>query len=291
MPEQIVQFTITGILTGSIYALVAIGLVTFYNVTGILNLAQGDFVMLGGMIFVSIYKLGLPLLPAAVLSIILIAIIGIFIERTAIYTARNSPIIILISITVGLGIFLHGLALIIWGTSPQSTSSFIGSEPIRIYGAVLPLQGILVIISLLLLLLVLYIFFEKTILGTSLKACMINPEASQLVGINVRNMSMLSFTISAAIGAIGGIIVAPISGITYDMGLMLSVKGFMAMVIGGMTNVFGAVVGGLILGLFESFTAGMISTIYSDAISFVILILFLFLLPNGLFAKSKGKRV
>jgi branched-chain amino acid transport system permease protein len=289
--SQMLQFLITGLTTGSIYALVAIGFVTIYNVTGVLNFAQGEFAMLGALTCISLVNMGLAIGAAIPLAILITALIGLTIERTTIFPSRNSSFITLIIITLGVSILLRGLGLIMWGTYPLSLSSFSNNQPIQIFGAVLIPQSIWVFAILFVLLGLLYLFFEKTFLGSAVKASVINPTAAQLMGINPQSMSAFAFTMSAALGAIAGIITAPITGAMYDMGFLLGLKGFVAMVIGGMNNVSGAVLAGFLLGIVESFSGGYISTAYSDAISFAILLLVLFLSPNGLLAKASGKRV
>lgn len=289
--SQIIQFIITGLTTGSIYALIAIGFLTIYNVTGIINFAQGEFTMFGAMFSITFFKMGMPIYMAVVLAVIVTALIGFGVERVAIMPNKNTTSINLIIITIGVSILLRAAGLFAWGTYPKSLPPFSNNDPILILDAVIVPQSIWVIGTLLFLLLVLYLFFEKTIIGSALKACVINPTAAKLMGINPHLMSAFAFFISAAIGGIAGIVVVPITGAMYDMGLMLGLKGFMAMIIGGMTNVPSVVTAGFLIGLIESFSAGYISTSYSDAISFAILLLILFIAPNGIMSKVTGKRV
>ncbi|MBP1157180.1 MULTISPECIES: branched-chain amino acid ABC transporter permease [unclassified Paenibacillus] len=291
MDSQLIQFLITGITTGSIYAFIAIGFVTVYNVTGILNFAQGEFVAIGALTCISLVKMGLPLPVAILLAVAITALVAIIMERTTIAPARHSSLFMLISITIGVSVLLKGISLLIWGTNPLTLDSFSNIQPIQIFGAVLISQNIWIIFTLGLILGLLYLFFEKTVLGSALKACVINRKAAQLMGINTEKMSALAFAMSGAIGALAGILLAPISSATYDMGLLLTLKGFVALVLGGMHSVSGAVVGGLLLGIIEAFSSGYISTTYSEAFSFIILLLVLFLSPNGLLVKVSGKRV
>jgi branched-chain amino acid transport system permease protein len=288
---QLMQFVVTGLTTGSIYALVAIGFVTIYSVTGILNFAQGEYSMLGALICISCVNVGIPIYIAIPLAIVITALIGFLVERMTIFPSRNSSIITLIIMTIGVSILLKGLGLIIWGTYPLSLPPFSSMPPIQVFGAVIIPQSIWVFIILILQLALLYLFFEKTFLGSAVKASEVNPKAARLMGINTYSMSALAFTMSAAIGAVAGIMTAPITGAMYDMGFFLGLKGFVAMVLGGMNSIPGAVMGGFMLGILEALTGGFISTAYSDAVSFAILLLVLFLKPNGLFAKASGNRV
>lgn len=289
--DLIMQYIVTGLTVGSIYALIAIGFVTIYNITGVLNFAQGEFAMIGALTCITFVNAGLPMFVSIILAIVATAIIGFVIERTAISQARNSSVMNLIVITVGLSIFLKGLGLIIWGTYPKQLAPIIRMEPINFMGAVINPQSIIIFIVLAILLFVLYVFFDKTYIGSALKASEKNPRAARLMGINTKTMSALAFTLAAALGAIAGIMIAPLTDATYEMGFLIGIKGFVGMVIGGMNNISGAVMGALLVGLLEAFSGGFVSTFYSDAITFLVLIVVLFLKPNGLFARASGERV
>lgn len=289
--SQLLQFTLTGLTVGSIYALLAIGFVTIYNTTGILNFAQGEFAMIGAMSCISLVGFGLPMYAAIPIAILLTSLVGLLIERTLIRQAKHSTPVTLVVITIGLSIFLKGLGLIIWGTYPKTLAPIFQMKPIVIFGAVISSQSLFIFSVLIFLLIVLYIFFERTFIGSALRASETNAKAASLMGINSQTMAAISFVLAAALGAISGIIIAPLTDATYEMGFMIGLKGFVAMVIGGMNNIPGAAAGGLLLGVLEAFASGFISSTYSDAISFAILLFMLFFMPNGLFTKSSGKRV
>lgn len=288
---DLMQYIVTGLTVGSIYALLAIGYVTIYNITGILNFAQGEFAMIGALTCITFVNAGFPMYVSAILAIIITATLGLIIEKTAITHARNASMMNLVIITIGLSTFFKGLGLIIWGSSPKQLAPIIKMEPIQFMGAVINSQSIFILIILFILLAILYVFFDKTFIGSALKASEKNPRAAKLMGINTKTMSALAFTLAAAIGAIAGIIITPLTDATYEMGFLIGIKGFVGMVIGGMNNIPGAVVGGLLVGLLETFSGAFVSTYYSDAITFLVLILFLFFKPNGLFAKASGERV
>lgn len=287
----LLQFLITGLSVGSVYALIAVGLVTVYNITGIINFAHGEFVMVGALTCISLYNMGLGLFPAALLAIAITGLVGGIVERTALYPARKAGFVVLLIITIGISILLRGLGQLIWGTYPKPLPPFSNNNPINIFGAVIVPQSIWIFAVLVFLLILLYFFFEKTVMGSAVKACVINPKAAQLMGINISQMSTYSFMISAAIGAVAGIVVTPVTSASYDMGLFLGLKGFVVMVFGGMNNINGAIVGGLMLGVIEAMAGGYISTSYSEAIIFGILLMALFFFPNGLLGKAIGKRV
>ena len=226
--SEILQYLFSGVTLGGIYALIALGFVTTYNVTGILNFAQGEFVMLGALLTVSLAGAGLPVPLAAILAILLVAAIGAVMERLAIYPARNASLVTVIIITIGVAIAIRGVALLVWGTNPYSLPAFTAGDSLKIMGAALAPQSLWVIGTALVVVSLLYLFFEKTYLGKAVKACVVNKLAAQLMGISPQFMSLLAVAISGALGAIAGIVVSPITMANYDMGLMLGLKGFVA---------------------------------------------------------------
>lgn len=289
--SQFVQLLFSGLTVGSIYALVALGFVITYSITGILNLAQGDFAMLGALLCITFVNSGFPFIIAILLSVVLVMIIGGLFERSAIYPARHSSIATLIIITIGAAFVFRGIAIFVWGTQPYALRPFTGNDSLQIFGAVIQTQNIWAIGISLVSLAVLYFFFNKTYMGKAVTACVVNPFAARLMGIQPRKMSFGAIVISAGLGALAGIIIAPISGASYDMGVMIGLKAFIAAVIGGLTNAPVAIAGAFIIGILEAFTEGYFSSGYKDAISFGLLLLVLFFMPNGIFAKASGKRV
>ena len=270
------QFVLSGISTGSIYVLVALGIVTIYSVTGIVNLAQGEYCMLGAMLAVTYLRWGFPLALAFVASVASVTLIGILIERLTVRPARSASSITLIMITVGVSIVVRGVALLAWGSSPYSLPAFTKGPPLDIFGAAVSLQRVWIVTTALFALSLLYFLLERTLLGKAVRACAINRQAAGLMGISASQMSMLVFGLSAALGAVGGIVIAPLMLASYDMGLMLGLKGFVAAVIGGLTSLPGAVIGGLLLGVIESLGAGLISSGFKDAIAFLVLLIVIF---------------
>ncbi|MBS4025636.1 MAG: branched-chain amino acid ABC transporter permease [Clostridia bacterium] len=295
MPElrDIVQFFISGMTMGGIYALIALGFVIIYNVTGVLNLAQGEFAMVGALLAVSFYKTGLPYPLVIILSVLAVVLLGVIMERLTINPARSrgASVITLIIITIGVGMIVRGISLIVWGTNPYSLPPFIKADTLHILGAYMRPQSFWVIGLMLLCVTLLYLFLEKTMVGIALKACVVNRLAAMLMGIKPERMSLLSFALSGGLGAIAGIVMTPLILASYDMGLMLGLKGFVAAVAGGLTSAPGAVLGGLLVGLLESFGAGIISSGYKDAFAFIILLIVLYLRPSGLFGLKGFKRV
>lgn len=292
MWDQILQFVLTGVTLGSTYALVALGFAIIYNASDVVNLAQGEFVMLGAMSAISLSAgQGLPLPVAILLAVLITLILGLMLQRFAIAPARGITVVGTIIITIGASIFLRGLALLIWGKDIHALPHFSGETPLRLGGVTLLPQNLWVMGGAAVLVLAVHLFFNRTLLGKAILACSCNRTAAQLVGINVGRMLLVAYGLSALLGAMAGVLVAPITYTSYDAGIMLGLKGFAAAILGGMGNPMGAVAGGLLLGLLESLAAGLISSGYKDAIAFVVLLLVLFLRPSGLFGRASAERV
>jgi branched-chain amino acid transport system permease protein len=263
--------------------MVAIGFNIIYNVTEVINLAQGEFVMLGGLIMVFMHvSLGLPMIPAFVATILMVTLAGMLLDRLAIKPIRHPSVMTLIIATIAASIVIKGAAMLIWGKSPYDLPAFSGRTPIELGGVVLQPQYLWVIGFLAVVAVGLTLFFNRTILGKAMSACADNPDAARLVGINVQFMVLLSFALSAAIGAIAGMTLTPIALMDYDRGAMLAIKGFGAAILGGLGSFPGAILGGLMIGLIESWGAGLLLSGYKDAYALVILLLVLFVRPSGI---------
>ncbi len=290
--SQLFQYLITGVTVGSTYAIVAIGFNIIYDVTDIINFAQGEFVMLGGLIMVFFHvSLGLPLILAFPLTVILVTLVGMLLDRLAIHPIRQPSVLTLIIATIAASILIKGAAMFIWGKDPFDLPAFSGRNPITVFGAVIQPQYFWVIGFLIITVIALSIFFDRTITGKAMSACADNADAASLAGINVNRMILLSFALSAGIGAVAGITVTPISLMEYDRGAMLAIKGFGAAVLGGLGSFPGAVIGGLIIGTIESFGAGLISSGYKDAFALIVLLVVLFFKPSGIFGSIEISRI
>ncbi|HBT82857.1 MAG: ABC transporter permease [Desulfuromonadales bacterium GWD2_61_12] len=290
--QQLTQYLLSGLATGAIYALIGIGFAIIYNSTGIINFAQGELVMIGGMLGVYLLeRWQVPLFLAVLLAIVGTACVGVLFERLAIRPLRQPTPLSLVIITIGGSILLRGIAMLLWGKDTHALPSFSGDAPLAVAGATLLPQHLWIFALTILLITATKLFFQYTITGKALRACAVNRRAAGLVGIDVRRMVLFSFFISAAIGALAGIIIAPLTMTSYDVGIMLGLKGFCAAIIGGMSSGIGTVLGGILLGILESLGAGLISSGYKDAIAFIILLLILFLRPQGLFSRGESERV
>jgi branched-chain amino acid transport system permease protein len=290
--SSLLQYLVSGLTVGATYGLTGLGFTIIFNTTGIINFAQGEFVMLGGML--SVYfnaVLGLPLLPAMLLAIVVTTIVGACMERFTIRPVKNAGVIQLIIITIGLSIVIRGVTMLLLGKDTFALPAFTGMNPLPLLGATVLPQSLWILGIALLLLVALKLIFSRTLFGKAMLACSHNAKAAYLVGVGVPRMVMYSFMISAAVGAIGGAILAPITLTSYDTGILLGLKGFAACILGGLGNPFGAAAGGLILGVLESFGAGFISSAYKDAFAFIILLLLLFVKPSGLFGRASAERV
>ena len=268
---QLVQYVVTGITVGSIYAIVGLGFTIIYSVTGIINFAQGEFVMLGGMIAFSFIGLGFPVPAALMLAVVLVTLAGVIFNIVAIRPAGRASTITLIIITIGGALFIRAVAGLYWGRDAVALPPFTGDEPLSFLGAYILPQSLWVIGITAALMVGVYLLLNRTLVGKALKAAAINKRAAALVGIDARMMSLVSFALAAATGAVAGVVIAPLSYASYDMGIMLGLKGFVAAAMGGFTGVWGVFLGGLGLGLAESLAAGYISSSYKNAIALVFL--------------------
>lgn len=289
--DQFVQYLVSGVTQGSIYALIGLGFTIIYAVTRIINFAQGEFVMLGGMFsFTLAHSVGLPLAPALTVSVIAAAIIGALMYILALRPARSASVVSLIIITIGFAILVRGIAGVLWGVDAVRPPVFSGSESISFLGAYIHPQALWIIGVTLVVTIILHFFLSYTMVGKALKACAINPRASSLVGINPRTMALIAFVLAAALGGIGGVVMAPLTLTAYNVGVMLGLKGFVAAAIGGFRSPLAAVFGGLLLGIVESLAVaanwGPFTSAYKDAIALIVLMVIL-LVRSGKLAEEE----
>jgi len=289
--SQFLQFLFSGITNGSIYALAALGFSIIYNASGVINFAQGEFIMLGGIGTVFLVQAGVPLWAAIPIAVFIAMLVGLALEKFAVEPAGNAEVVSLIIITIGASIFIQGVAQVIFGKGQHALQPFSGDTPINILGATLLPQSLWVIGVAALIVAALWWFFSRTLTGKAMLATAANPLAARLVGVNTKFILTLSFGLAAVLGSVAGIIVAPITLTSYDVGIMLGLKGFVAATLGGLGNGMGAVVGGLVLGMTEAMAAGYLSSEYKDAVPFVLIILILFFMPRGLFGARVTERV
>jgi len=291
MFSEFFQFTFSGITLGAIYALVALGFTLIYNASHVINFAQGEFLMIGGMGTVVLMDAGAPIYLAIPGAIMMAGVAGVLLHKLAIAPAKDADVVTLIIITIGASIFLRGLAQIFWGKDYHALPAFSDTESLSVGGAVLLTQSLWILGIAAVLVTALGLFFTRTALGKALLATSMNKDAASLVGIKTGAILTLAFGIAALLGAVAGVIVAPLTFTAYDIGIMLGLKGFIAAAIGGLGSSTGAILGGLLLGLAEAYTAGYISSDYKDAVPFVLILVILFFLPNGLLGSRAVERV
>ncbi|HLI26087.1 MAG TPA: branched-chain amino acid ABC transporter permease [Chloroflexota bacterium] len=282
--ETLLQLALSGLAMGGIYAFIAVGFVTIHAVTGFINFAQGEFAMVAALVTASLVGAGVPLALAVGVAVACATLVGVATERLAVHPVRHASPLVVLVMTVAASTALRGIALLVWGTTPYSVPAFSAGPPVALGAAVIARQDLWVLGLTAAAMVGLYLFFERTIPGTAMRACADNPMASRLMGISPGTMSLLAFGISALLAGLAGAAVAPITLATYEMGLMLGLKGFVAAVIGGLRSTPGAVLGGLFLGVLESVGAGLISSGYKDALAFSVLLAVLVFRPQGLLA-------
>jgi len=277
------QLLFSGITIGAIYALVALGFVTIARASQIINFAQGEFVMLGGVItYFLLNVVNLPYPLAALVAIPMVILIGFLMHLSVVYPLRKASVLILIMATLGSSLFLSSTSGLIFGTLPKTLPPFSGEHPLQIGGvSVLP-QSLWVLGFTFLLLIFLYLLSHRTLLGKAMEASSTDPLGADLLGISRNLMVFFAFGVSAGVGATAGILITPIFFTSYSSGTLLGLKGFIAAVLGGWGKNSGAILGGFVLGITESLSLAFIPSGYKDAVAFIILLLILYFRPKGI---------
>lgn len=292
-PVQDVVRLLAGALSqGCIYGLVGIGFSLIYNATSVINFAQGEFVMLGGVLaYAAMAFLHLPLAAAVLLAIVLTTLIGWGLQRAIVapLRKRRAPAFSYAFTLFGISVILSNLVLIFVGSESIILPQFTPGPPVSILGAAVSRQSLWLIGTTLFVTGVLTLFWTRTILGKAMRAAAMDPVAAQLVGISVERIISMAYSMSAFLGAVAGAVAAPIILTGYNVGLPILVKGFVAAIIGGFGSVAGALVGGVFLAAIEAFSTYFISSAYRDVISFVVMIVVLIVIPSGLFGKRTGQ--
>jgi branched-chain amino acid transport system permease protein len=284
---EVFQAIFSGLSSGAMYALMAVGISLIYSSTRIINFAQGEFVMLGGMIMASLYgDMKLPFLPAFALTIAIVTLVGVALKWIVYRQNKRTPLVTILIITIGVSTAISGLSMHVWDKNFHRYPGFTGQDPIIIGGASILPQSLWVIGTTILLLVILAVFLGRSVEGKAIRACAIDPLAATIMGIKVNRMVLLSFIFSAALGAVAGILVTPITMMEYSGGMLMALKGFSAAIFGGMGSVAGVVLGGFIIGLLESFSAMFLSSGYKDLITFLVIINILLFRPNGLMGRK-----
>jgi len=290
--DILLQFCVAGVTYGIIYGVVAIGFTIIYNTTGIINFAQGEFLMIGGMTAVTLQRY-LPL-PLAIFGAVAVTmLVGAAIEVLFIRWLHRPSVLRMIIITIGVSIVIREIALHLWDEQAHALPHFTGDSvsAVALAGARVSPQVLWVIGVCGTMVVLLGLFFRATPLGRQMRACASNRDAARLCGINARNMVTLSFVLSAGMGALAGCVVSPITYMQYDSGTALAIKGFTAAILGGLGSTAGAAAGGLILGLLESFGVWVLPAAYKDAVAIAVMLGVLFLRPSGIFGSAEAARL
>jgi branched-chain amino acid transport system permease protein len=287
---ELLQFAFAGLKNGSIYALVALGFTLVYGATGVINFAQGEFYMLGGMLSVWAYaSLGLSLPLAGIVGIGATALVGGVFEFTAVRPRKDGDPLALIIITVGGSMMLSSMARHRFGPTERSLPQFSERANLTVAGAVLEMQTAWIVGLTAAAVAGLWYLYNRTSLGQAMRACAVDRDAARIVGIDTRLMVTVSFVLAAALGALAGFAVTPLTQTAFDVGPTVGIKGFAAAILGGLGNPVAAVVGGLVLGMLESMSIAFVSSTYKDAIALVVLLVVLFVRPQGIMGRS-GRR-
>jgi len=285
------QLLFTGLGVGSIYALVALGFVLIYRATNVVNFAQGDFAMLGAFsMVVWVIDLGLPYWTGILITLLAMLLFGALFNLGVYYPLRNRSFLPVIISTIGASILLENGVLAGYGPRPQTLPGVFLSQGFGIGPVFFDSQYLLILAVTAVMVLVEFLFFERTLLGKKLQATSQDKEMASLLGIPVALMIMITFINSAMLGGLAGVLVAPILFVSVGMGSSIALKAFAASIIGGFGDVTGAIVGGLALGIVETFGAAYISVPYKDAFAFLMLFVFLLFRPQGIFGERVAEK-
>jgi branched-chain amino acid transport system permease protein len=289
---ELLQFAVAGLKNGAIYALVALGFTIVYASTNVINFAQGEFYMLGGMFATFLFAhLGLPLALAAVAAVAVTSAVAVVFELAAVRPRVGGDPLTIIIVTVGGSVLLRSLARHAFGSSELALPAFSSGPSIMLGGAAIDRQTLWVWGAAGVAMLALWLLYTRTRLGRAMRATAIDGEAARLVGIDTRMLVTVSFALAAALGAVAGVVVTPLTQTAFNVGAGIGLKGFAAAILGGLGNPVAAVVGGLVLGLLESMSVAFISSTYKDVIALAVLLLVLFVRPQGLLGRATKEKV
>jgi branched-chain amino acid transport system permease protein len=284
------QILFAGLALGAIYALVALGFVLIIRATNVVNFAQGDFAMLGGFAMVAFISSGLPYWLSILLALVVMGVFGMVFNLGVYYPLRHRSFLPVIISTLGASIFMQNIVLYFFGPQPKPMARVFETQGIEVGGVFMDTQYLVILAVTAVAVAFQYFLFERTLLGKKLQATSQDKDMARLVGIPVASMIAFTFIYSATLGGIAGILVSPVLFVSIGMGSIIALKAFSATIIGGFGDVTGAIVGGLLLGVVESFGANYISVPYKDAFAFLLLFIFLLLRPQGIFGEKISEK-
>jgi branched-chain amino acid transport system permease protein len=282
----ILQLLVAGIGTGSIYALIALGFNVVFKSTGAMNFAQGEWVVMGGMISALLFAATSHIGLACLLAVLIVTVVGILSERLVIWPLRRPSALLITLVSIGLAIFTRSMVMLLLGKRPVGYPGFSQVSTLVVGGVTVQTQTLWIIGVTIAFLIATHLFFERSILGKALRAAAADRDAAAIVGVRVETTVMLSFAIAAFAGALAGAIITPLTLSSYDQGALFGFKGFSAAMLGGVGSLPGAILGGLALGLLEAFGSFYISSDFKDAIAFAVLLMILFVRPSGLLGRA-----
>ena len=289
------QYLINGISIGSVYAIIALGYTMVYGIAKMLNFAHGDIIMVGAYISFSVTSyLGLPPFVSILISMAVCTVLGILIEGLAYRPLRGAPSLAVLITAIGISYFLQNAAQLIWGSAPKNFTSIVTFEPLKLFGGQLTITGevIITIVTSALIMVALTLFTGKTKMGKAMRAVSEDRDAAQLMGIHVNRTISATFAIGSALAAIAGVLLcSTIPTLQPTTGSMPGIRAFTAAVFGGIGSIPGAMLGGVLLGVIETFSKAYLSTQFSDAIVFLVLIIVLLVKPAGLLGKQVQEKV
>lgn len=289
--SDFLQLGFAGLSVGLVYALIAVGFVAIFTVSEVINLAQGEFAALAGLIAITIAVDDRRPLPVAIaVAALTVAAVAVVIQRVAIAPVRRLTTLTSIILTLGISTALKAVMLLVWGPEGRGLTPFPGRD-LDLAGVAVRAQELWILGVAAVVLAAVWWFYDRTVIGKALRACAEQPTAARLVGISLTQASMLSFLIAGLTGAIAGVIASPVYFTSWDSGLQLGLRGFVAAALGGLSSIRGAVLGGILLGVLESLVAGYIDTGLRDAVAFVALIAVLVVRPGGVFGRGAEARV
>ncbi|MCY7366236.1 MAG: branched-chain amino acid ABC transporter permease [Frankiaceae bacterium] len=287
---DLLQLLFAGLSQGAIYALIAIGFVAIFAVSGVINLAQGEFAALAGLVAISARASGLPLPVAVVVAVATVAVVAVVMERLTIAPVKAMTTLVSLILTLGVSTALKALMLLVYGPNAEGLEA-ITPGIVTVAGVSIRYQDLWILLVAAVVSAAVYWFYDRTVTGKALRACAEQPVAARLVGISLGRASLISFLIAGIVGALAGVLSSPVYFTSWESGLALGLKGFVAATLGGLVSIRGAVLGGFVLGVLETLTAGYVSTGLRDAVAFLLLIVVLVVRPGGIFGRHAEARV
>ena len=285
-----VQLGVAGVSVGAVYALIAVGFVAIFTVSEVINLAQGEFAALAGLLAISATAAGMSLAVAGVLALAAVTLVALATQLAVLRPVKEMSTLRSIILTLGVATVIRALMLLLWGPEGRGLTGFPGSDFIA-FGVLFRSQEVWIFGICLLVAGGLVYFYEHTLAGKALQACAQQPDAARLVGISAQGASLIAFAIAGATGALAGLVASPLYFSSYESGLTLGLKGFVGAAMAGLESMRGAVIGSVLLGLIESYVAGYIDSGLRDAVAFIVLIVILVVRPQGILRPAAEARV